>query len=87
MTYIRNHNMEFLEIDENSLVVYDENGGDTHYINETGKTIVELLETQKTKEELLRQLCELYEASPEEISEGVDQFLDELLAKKVVVCL
>lgn len=87
MTYIRNCDMEFLEIDENSIVVYDENGGDTHYINETGKTIVEILETATAKEDLIKQLCDIYSASPEEISDGVDQFLDELIGKKVVVCL
>lgn len=87
MTYIRNHDMEFLEIDENSLVVYDENCGDTHYVNDTGKTIVELLENATTKDDLIKQLCNIYEATADDISDSVDQFLEELLSKKVVVCL
>ena len=87
MTFIRNNNMEYLEIDENSLVIYDETRGDTHYINETGKTIVELLETATPKEDLIRLLCDIYSASTEEIEADVDRFLDELISKKVVVCL
>lgn len=87
MTFIRNKEMEFLEIDENSLAVYDDRSGDTHYINETGKTIVEILENETTREELISQLCDMYSAPVDEISEGVDVFLDELIDKKVVVCL
>lgn len=87
MTYIRNNDMEYLEIDENSLVVYDEACGDTHYINETGKAIVEILVKATSKEDLVKELCTIYSASVEEIAEGVEQFLDELISKKVVVCL
>lgn len=87
MTYIRNHEMEFLEIDKDSLVVYDENVGDTHYLNHTGKAIVDLLETENTKDELIAKLCATYDVTSEEISDSVEQFLGELLSKKVVVSL
>ena len=44
MKYIRNSNMEFLEIDDDNLAVYDNESGDTHYIDATGKSILEILE-------------------------------------------
>ena len=35
--------MEFLEIDDDNLAVYDNESGDTHYIDTTGKSILEIL--------------------------------------------
>lgn len=87
MKYIRNSAMEYLEIDEENLVVYDNESGDSHYIDATGKVILEILEEAVTEEELIGQLCEIYSATAEEISGDVREFLGELITKKVVVTL
>ena len=44
MKYLKNQSMEFLDIDDDNVVVYDPDSGDTHYISETGKTILALLD-------------------------------------------
>lgn len=87
MKYIRNSAMEYLEIDDENLVVYDNESGDSHYIDATGKVILEILESEVTEEELIGQLCEIYSATAEEITEDVRGFLGELIEKKVVVTL
>lgn len=86
MKYIRNQDMEFLDIDEENLAVYDNESGDTHYIDATGKVILEILEEGTAYEDLIGQLCDMYAASEQEISDDVQAFLAELLSKKVVVC-
>lgn len=87
MMYIRNSAMEYLEIDDDNLVVYDNESGDSHYIDATGKVILEILESEVTEEELIGQLCEIYSATAEEITDDVREFLGELITKKVVVTL
>lgn len=86
MKYIRNQNMEFLDIDEENLAVYDNESGDTHYIDATGKVILEILQEETAYDDLIAQLCERYAATEEEISDDVQTFLTELVSKKVVVC-
>ena len=85
MTYIRNSEMEFLEIDDEHLAAYDNETGDVHYIEGTGKVILEILEEGMTEAALIERLCEIYEGSAEEIADDVQNFLSELTQKKVVV--
>lgn len=87
MKYIKNNSMEFLEIDDENIVVYDPESGDTHYISETGNAILSLLDEEIEFDELVSNLCELYSAERDEIESDVREFLDELVAKKVVLSL
>ncbi len=87
MKYIRNHNMEYLDIDDENLAVYDNESGDTHYIDETGKAILEILKIETAEDDLICQLCELYSATAEEIANDVHEFLGKLILKKVVIYL
>ena len=87
MKYIKNNSMEFLEIDDENIVVYDPESGDTHYISETGKSILSLLDEEIEFDELVSQLCEAYSAERDEIESDVREFLDELVGKKVVLYL
>lgn len=87
MKYIRNHNMEFLDIDDENLAVYDSESGDTHYIDETGKSILEILKVETAEEDLISRLCELYSTTAKEITNDVYEFLNELILKKVVIRL
>lgn len=86
MKYIINPNMEFLDIDDGNLAVYDSVNGDTHYITSTGKDILQLLKDDITEQELIAHLCELYDAPVEQITEDVLAFLKELSDKKVLMC-
>lgn len=87
MKYIKNNSMEFLDIDDENIVVYDPESGDTHYISETGKAILSLLDTEIEFDELVSQLWEAYSSERDEIESDVREFLDELVEKKVVLSL
>ena len=87
MKYIKNNAMDFLDIDEENIVVYDPDSGDIHYISETGKAILSLLEAETEFDELVAELCTFYCAERAEIESDVREFLDELVAKKVVLSL
>lgn len=87
MKYIKNKNMEFLDIDDDNLAVYDPVSGDTHYINGTGKTIISLLDNETEKEKLIDKLCEDFYGSREAIANDLSEFLGDLIEKKVVTCL
>ena len=87
MKYIKNNSMEFLEIDDENIVVYDPESGDTHYISETGKAILSLLDEEIEFDELVSKLCEAYSAERDEIESDVREFLDELIGQKVVLSL
>ena len=86
MKYIRNSNMEFLEIDDDNLAVYDNESGDTHYIDATGKSILEILEHETSEDNLICKLCAVYDVTADEIAGDVHEFLNELVSKKVVIC-
>ena len=85
MKYIKNCSMEFLDIDDENIVVYDPNSGDTHYISETGKTILSLLDVETNFDVLISQLCETNSSEKDVIEKDVLEFLNELVVKKVVL--
>lgn len=78
--------MEFLEIDDDNLAVYDNESGDTHYIDATGKSILEILECDTPEDNLISKLCAMYDVTAVEITDDVHVFLNELVSKKVVIC-
>ncbi len=87
MKYQKNPNFEFLDIDDENLAIYDPESGDTHYVDETGKTIISYLDTPTDEESLVNTLCECYIGEKEEIAADVHTFLEELCSKGVVIQL
>lgn len=87
MKYLKNQSMEFLDIDDDNVVVYDPDSGDTHYISETGKTILALLDENDEADPLISELCKMYAADKEELTSDVLTFLGELVEKKVLITL
>ena len=87
MKYLKNKTMDYLDIDDENIVVYDPDSGNTHYISETGKVMLLLLEAETEFDELVAELCASYCAERAEIESDVREFLDELVAKKVVLTL
>lgn len=83
--YKKNGNMDYIPSDEATLAVFDPESGDTHLLDETGTDILNCLDTHRTLEELLGELCEIYGVTPDEIKGDVEEFLAEMAAKKVVV--
>lgn len=87
VTYQKNKDMDYISVDETSLAVFDAESGDTHFFDETGVDILNCLEMPITMEDLLVKLCEIYDASPEDIRADVEDFIAECIVKKVVIAL
>ncbi len=85
MRYLKNRNLEFIEIDEDNLVIYNPDNGDTHYINSTGKVILSLLDSTASKIDLIEKICDLYEGTIDEIERDIHGFLDKLIEKGIVI--
>ena len=85
MKYIKNEAMDFMEIDDENMAIYDPDTGDTHYIDEIGMVILSYLDEAIDEEALVDALCEQFEADREIIAADVHTFLSELVSKKVVL--
>lgn len=77
--------MEFLEIDNESMAIYDPDNNDTHYIDAIGMAILSFLDEECEENELIDQLCNMYDGDRDKITSDVCEFLTELVEKKVVV--
>lgn len=87
MVYQKNDGLDYIQTDETSLAVYDPESGDTHFFDETGIDILNCLEEPCDVDGLLDKLCQIYDATPEDIREDVEEFLQETVNKRVVKML
>lgn len=85
MIYKKNENMDYIQSDETSLAVFDPDTGDTHFFDETGIDILNLLSEPRDLDSLLEKLCEIYSVTKDEIRTDVEEFLADTVSKKVVV--
>ena len=79
--------MDYIQTDETSLAVFDPETGDTHFFDETGIDILNILSEPCDLDMLLSKLCEIYDVAPDDIHEDVEEFLSETVEKKVVEVL
>ena len=84
MLYQKNNQMDYIQSDETSLAVFDPETGNTHFFDETGIDILNCLEEPCDLDTLLERLCNIYNASPEEIKADVEEFLAMTVSKGVV---
>ena len=85
MTVKKNKEMEYIQVDEKSLVIYDPDSGDTHFIDEIGQSILNLLDEETTVDALVETLSQMYVSEGDEIRRDVEAFLRELIEKKVII--
>lgn len=85
MTYERNDKLEYLDTEDGRMVVFDPDSGDTHFLDETGREILMLLEEPLKDTALLRQLAERYEGDEQTIAADLRVFLAELVQKRVLL--
>ena len=85
MLYQKNTQMDFISADETSLAVFDPDSSNTYFFDETGIDILNALEEPCTLDSLLHKLCEIYDTSPTEIRDDVEEFLADTVQKKVVI--
>ena len=87
MIYKKSESMDYIQTDETSLAVFDPETGDTHFFDETGIDILNLLTEPCDLDLLLTKLCEIYDVTPDEIKSDVQEFLADTIEKKVVEVL
>ena len=85
MTYQKNENFDFIQSDNDSLAVFDPETETVFFFDEVGIDILKVLETPHTVEELINELCKIYDATPKDISDDVNEFIKDTLEKKVVI--
>ena len=85
MTVKKNKEMEYIQVDEKSLVIYDPDSGDTHFIDEIGQSILNLLDEETTVDALVETLSQMYVSEGDEIRRDVEAFLRDLIEKKVII--
>ena len=85
MTYQKNENFDFIQSDNDSLAVFDPETETVFFFDEVGIDILKVLETPHTIENLINELCKIYDATPEDISDDVNEFIKDTLEKKVVI--
>ena len=84
MKYKKTDSMDFIQTDAASLAVFDPDTGDTHYFDEVGIDILNLLAEPRELDELLAELCKIYDATPDAIRADVEEFLTDVVTKRVV---
>ena len=87
MTYKKNDKMDYIKSDETSLAVFDPESGDTHFFDETGIDILEILTEERSMEVLLSELCKIYSVTAEEIKSDVEEFLAGAVSKGIVTII
>lgn len=84
MKYKKNVEMDYIPADDTSLAVFDPESGNTHFFDETGIDILNCLDEPCNLDALLDKLCDIYDATPDDIKADVLDFLTECIAKKVI---
>ena len=85
--YKKNENMDYIEVDDTSMAVFDPETSDTHFFDEIGIDILNILSEPCDIDGLLNKLCDIYEVTPVDIREDVKVFLDEAISKNVIEIL
>jgi len=85
MAYRKNDSMDYILSDETSLAVFDPETRNTYFFDETGIDILNCLAEPCGLEELLAKLCEIYDATPDDIRQDVVEFLEDTVAGGVVI--
>ncbi len=84
MNYKKTEKMDYILSDETSLAVFDPQTGDTYFFDETGIDILNCLSEPCDLETLIDKLCDIYDATPNDIRDDVEEFLAETVEKGVV---
>lgn len=87
MIYKKNEDLDYVQADETSLAVFDPETGNTHFFDETGIDILNILSEPCDLDILLQKLCEIYNTTPQKIKADVEEFLAKTTEKKVIKIL
>ena len=82
--FVPQEHVVFTEFDEGEGVLVDLNTKKYFQLNETGLLVWRALEANRTREEIIAQMTETYDVTPERAAESVSKLLDSLRAFKLV---
>ena len=85
MIYQRNVAMEYTELDESCVVVFDSETHYTHMLDNESSDIIRLLKEPHKLETIVLKISEIYEASTETLKTDIEEFINELIEKRVVL--
>lgn len=85
MIFKKNTEMEFIETDENSLVVFDPSSGDTCILDDIGVSILRAMGDASDLDTITKLLSEEYGAPLEEIKQDTEEFLFQLVEKGILL--
>jgi len=69
---------------EGEAVIFTPEDSMIHSLNEVGTRIWELLEQEKTIEDIVKVICQEYEVEEKEAEQDITKFINELHAKGIV---
>jgi PqqD family protein of HPr-rel-A system len=84
MTYKRDAGLPFQKLEEETIVV-DPRTREVHLLNDTAGRVWELLASSFTLDALTETLAEEYDATPEALRAGVEELLEGLRDKGLLV--
>ena len=86
MTYYRANTLfETMDTTEDGRILLDSTAGNVHMLDDIGNTIYTLLNDPLSLSDLIRKLCEIYDAPQEEIAMDVQDFLNDAAAKGILL--
>jgi PqqD family protein of HPr-rel-A system len=85
MNYMKNEKMEYMSLDGGEEIVFDPESGNTHFLDQVGTDIINILDKPKSIESIIDELSKMYEADKLEMESDVKEFMSNLLEKQVVV--
>lgn len=85
MIYQKNEQMDFILAGPTTMAVFDPVSSTTWFFDETGIDILNSLDDPCDLETLLNRLCQIYDATCDDIRADVEEFLADTIQKKVVL--
>ncbi|OGI07959.1 MAG: hypothetical protein A2Y40_06505 [Candidatus Margulisbacteria bacterium GWF2_35_9] len=85
MSLVKNNKFDFIEIDNDNYAIFDPDTGNTHIIEASGADILKQIDGINEKEDIIKNLKQLYDITSNEISDDVTDFINSLIEKKIVI--
>ena len=84
--YYRNSEMEFIGV-EDTLAIFDPTTGDTVVLDKSAFEIISLLEQPASIDEIIKQLCKLFDGNADTIKEDVQEFIESMVEQKILLSI
>ena len=84
MKYIINNSIDLIPADDGAAIIFDAGSGSSHVLDSVAVDIINILKEEKTLDEIILELSKMYDTNINEIKTDVDEFLKDLIEKKIV---